>query len=91
MRPRAFRRHQAQAHMMRRVREKLAQCNYRRLLDADWLCEPRSMALFKEQPKRCAKPCCGSQRKWHGPRWQEQRQIVAAAAEIAFYVRSPQG
>lgn len=70
--------------MQRRLKERRAQNNSDYIFrNDDWLDEPRIMGMFKEQPKRCAKPCCGSQRYWHGPRWQEQRGIILGAIDIA--------
>lgn len=80
MRSRAFRRHQAYRHMWRRLKEDRNQ-HYDDLDCSCWY-DPHSMARFKEQPKLCSCWMCGNQRKWHGPRWQELRQLYAASLEM---------
>lgn len=66
-RSRAFRRHQAETHMWRRVKEDRNQ-HYR---DLSCPCyQPgKAMARFKEQPQVCSSPdCCGNPRrkgKWN--------------------------
>jgi len=58
---RALRRHQAQTHMVRRLKEDRNQ-HYSDLSCACWT-DPRAMARFKEQPKRCSCDACGNPRK----------------------------
>lgn len=63
MKGRAIRRHQAQAHMMRRVKEDRNQ-HYNDLNCACY--QPgKAMARFKEQPQRCSRQCCGNPRRWN--------------------------
>jgi len=81
MRSRDFRRHQAYRHMWRRLKEDRNQ-HYDQL-DCPCWGDPKTMARFKEQPKSCAKPCCGSQRYWHGPRPQELRAIYFSIRDLA--------
>ena len=68
MRSRAFRRHQTESHMWRRLKEDRNQ-HFENLTCSCWT-EPKAMARFKEQPKRCSRPeCCGNPRrigKWNG-------------------------
>lgn len=59
---RANRRHQADTHMRRRLKEDRNQ-HYRDLTCACWT-DPRAMSRFKEQPKVCSGPCCGNPRRW---------------------------
>lgn len=75
MRTRAFRRHQATRHMMRRLKEDRNQ-HYNDLSCPCWT-DMRRMARFKEQPKLCSKPwCCGNPREYYGPTIQERRHDV---------------
>ena len=75
MRNRAFRRHKANAKMMRRLRSDRNQ-HYRDLTCPCWT-DPRAMARFKEQPQLfCRCPMCSMdryERKSH-PRFSERRQ-----------------
>jgi hypothetical protein len=76
MRNRAFRRHQAERHMRRRLKEDRNQ-HYRKLDCPCWT-DPRIMARFKEQPQRCS--ChlgCGNVRGLYGLSIQERRQESA--------------
>lgn len=59
-RERAFRRHQATRHMMRRLKEDRNQ-HYNDLSCACWT-DPKVMARFKEQPKLCSCWMCGNVR-----------------------------
>ena len=61
MRNRAYRRHQTERHMMRRLKEDRNQ-HYENL---DCLCytEPKVMARFKEQPKLCNCFMCANPRR----------------------------
>lgn len=60
---RALRRHQAETHMNRRLKEDRNQ-HYNDLTCACWT-DPKRMARFKEQPKVCSKPwCCGNPRRF---------------------------
>lgn len=68
---RALRRHQAQSHMMRRLKEDRNQ-HYDDLKCACWT-DPKTMARFKEQPKLCGKSCCANRRQSEGPTIQELR------------------
>lgn len=63
MRTRAFRRHQTQRHMQRRLKE---DCN-QHYEDLGCLCwsDPAAMARFKEQPKHCSCwMCCNPRRSF---------------------------
>lgn len=71
MRNRAFRRHQTQRHMWRRLKEDRNE-HYRNLECPCWY-DPRAMARFKEQPQTCSRHCCGNQRKYYGDSIQERR------------------
>jgi len=74
MRERSFRRHQANRHMWRRLKEDRNQ-HYTDLKCAWWR-DPKAMARFKEQPQRCSGDCCGNQRRAYGrytPTLQELR------------------
>ncbi len=65
MRTRAFRRHQTQRHMWRRLKEDRNQ-HYEELNCPCWS-DPKAKAQFKEQPKRCSCWGCGNQRRaWGG-------------------------
>jgi hypothetical protein len=59
---RAMRRHQAQTHMMRRLKENRNQ-HYDDLKCPCWT-DGRAMARFKEQPQVCSCPGCGNPRRW---------------------------
>lgn len=61
MRTRAYRRHQTARHMNRRLKEDRNQ-HYRDLDCACWS-DPRAMAFFKEQPKRCSCWMCRNPRR----------------------------
>lgn len=61
MHDRGIRRHQAQSHMMRRLKEDRNQ-HYNDLTCACWTSK-KHMARFKEQPKVCSScRCCGNPR-----------------------------
>lgn len=60
MRTRAFRRHQTESHMWRRLKEDRNQ--HYRDLSCPCYTNQKAMAFFKEQPKRCAHLGCGNQR-----------------------------
>jgi hypothetical protein len=60
MRNRAFRRHQTQRHMWRRLKEDRNQ--HYNDLQCPCYTDPKAMARFKEQPQICSNPCCGNQR-----------------------------
>jgi hypothetical protein len=64
MRTRAFRRHQAQRHMRRRLNEDRNQ-HYNNLDCRCWS-DPKAMARFKEQPQLCSCWGCGNQRRAWG-------------------------
>jgi hypothetical protein len=65
MRVRSYRRHQADRHMWRRLKEDRNQ-HYDRLDCPCWT-DPRAMARFKEQPAVCSNPfCCGNPRRVRG-------------------------
>ena len=70
-RGRAFRRHQTDRHMRRRLKEDRNQ-HYRDLTCACWT-DPKVMARFKEQPQRCSCRGCGNQRYHEGPPARELR------------------
>lgn len=59
---RAVRRHQAESHMRRRLKEDRNQ-HYDDLRRFCWT-DPKTMARFKEQPKLCSLRCCGNPRRW---------------------------
>lgn len=61
MRTRAMRRHQADRHMWRRLKEDRNQ-HYNDLTCACWT-DLRVMARFKEQPKLCSCWMCGNPRR----------------------------
>lgn len=61
MRTRAFRRHQTQRHMWRRLKEDRNQ-HYDRLDCACWT-EGKAMARFKEQPPKPQCYCCCNVRR----------------------------
>jgi hypothetical protein len=66
-RSRAYRRHQANAKMWRRLKEDRNQ-HYEDLSCPCWH-DPKAMARFKEQPKVCSRPeCCGNPRRSKGPK-----------------------
>lgn len=71
MRTRAFRRHQTDRHMWRRLKEDRNQ-HYDNLTCSCWS-DPKVMARFKEQPQWCSYECCGNQRKAYGRSIQERR------------------
>lgn len=71
MRSRAFRRHQTQRHMWRRLKEDRNE-HYNDLTCPCWI-DKKAMAQFKEQPQRCSWQCCGNQRKHEGRTMQERR------------------
>jgi hypothetical protein len=58
--------------MKRRLKEDRNQ-HYNDLTCPCWT-DPRVMAFFKEQPKRCSCWMCGNQRDIYGPTVQERRQ-----------------
>jgi len=72
MRSRAFRRHQAECHMRRRLKEDRNQ-HYNDLDCPCWY-DPKVMARFKEQPKSCTCYGCRNWRQYEGPTIQERRQ-----------------
>lgn len=72
MRDRAFRRHQAERNMRRRLSEDRNQ-HYRDLNCPCWT-DPKVMARFKEQPKHCSCWMCKNLRALYGPTVQERRQ-----------------
>lgn len=71
MRSRAFRRHQAESHMWRRLKEDRNQ--HYDDLSCPCHSDRKAMARFKEQPQWCSRECCGNQRKWYGRSIQERR------------------
>lgn len=71
MRSRAYRRHQANRHMRRRLKEDRNQ-HYNDLGCGCWH-NPKVMAFFKEQPKRCSCWMCANRRRLEGPTMQERR------------------
>jgi hypothetical protein len=71
MRTRAFRRHQTDRHMWRRLKEDRNQ-HYNELDCPCWT-DPRAMARLKEQPKmQCA--CCSNPRR--GTRYEKPRRTL---------------
>ena len=71
-RTRAFRRHQTQRHMWRRLKEDRNQ--HYRTLDCPCWTDPAVIARFKEQPKQCSCWMCGNQRRMEGDTIQERRE-----------------
>lgn len=71
MRSRAFRRHQANRHMRRRLKEDRNQ-HYNDLTCACWM-DQKVMARFKEQPKLCSCWMCRNFRQNDGRTIQERR------------------
>ena len=61
MRSRAFRRHQADRHMWRRLKEDRNQ--HYNDLSCPCYTDGKAMARFKEQPKSCGKWCCANPRR----------------------------
>lgn len=80
-RSRAFRRHQSDSHMWRRLKEDRNQ-HYRDLTCACWR-PGKAMARFKEQPKLCSCDGCANRRRFDGPTMQEHRADDAYRAEDA--------
>ena len=76
MRSRAFRRHEADRHMRRRLKEDRNQ--HYDDLDCPCWTDPKVMARFKEQPQLCSCHGCGNQRRYEGPTIQERRQKASA-------------
>jgi hypothetical protein len=74
MRTRAFRRHQTEAHMWRRLKEDRNE-HYNDLSCPCWT-DKRAMARFKEQPKLCSCWMCANARTLEGPTIAEQRQLL---------------
>lgn len=72
MRTRAYRRHQSARHMWRRLKEDRNQ-HYDKLDCRCWH-DPKFMAFFKEQPKRCSCWSCANRRAHEGPSIGERRQ-----------------
>lgn len=62
MRSRAFRRHQADRHMWRRLKEDRNQ--HYNDLTCPCYTDGKAMARFKEQPKSCGKRCCANPRRF---------------------------
>jgi hypothetical protein len=71
MRTRAFRRHQTERHMWRRLKEDRNE-HYDDLTCPCWH-DPKAMAMFKEQPKRCSCWMCANRRKFEGDTFAERR------------------
>jgi hypothetical protein len=71
MRTIAFRRHQTDRHMWRRLKEDRNQ-HYNDLSCPCWT-DKKAMARFKEQPKQCGNDCCANQRRLYGRTLQERR------------------
>lgn len=71
MRTRAYRRHQTQRHMWRRLKQDRNQ-HYNDLTCPCWH-DPQVMARFKEQPQVCSCRGCGNQRRWEGAPHRERR------------------
>lgn len=77
MRDKAFRRHQTDRHMQRRLKEDRNE-HYNNLTCACWT-DKKAMARFKEQPQRCSSFCCGNQRHVYGRKIltiSERRQLL---------------
>jgi len=79
MRSRAFRRHQTNRHMWRRLKEDRNE-HYDNLQCPCWT-DKKAMARFKEQPQVCS--CCGNQRHAWGKKnltMQERRFLCEPAS-----------
>lgn len=77
MRSKAYRRHQTERHMWRRLKEDRNE-HYNNLTCSCWH-DPRAMARFKEQPQHCSGSCCGNQRHIWGKEqltMPEKRQLL---------------
>ena len=74
MRGKAFRRHQTEAHMWRRLKEDRNE-HYNDLSCPCWT-DKRAMARFKEQPKLCSCWMCRNRRQDEGPTLAERRQML---------------
>lgn len=79
MRTRAFRRHQTEAHMWRRLKEDRNE-HYNDLSCPCWT-DKRAMARFKEQPKLCSCWMCANARALEGPTFAERRQLLRMTDE----------
>ena len=82
MRNRAFRRHQTDRHMWRRLKEDRNE-HYDNLTCLCWT-DAKSMARFKEQPQQCSGTCCGNQRHAWGKEqltMPERRQLLRMSDE----------
>jgi hypothetical protein len=81
MRTRAYRRHQIERHMNRRLKGDRNQ-HYDDLNCPCWY-DPKAMARFREQPQICSCWGCGNQRRWEGLTMQERRSSIAYGKEEA--------
>ena len=82
MRSRDYRRHQADRHMRRRLKEDRNQ-HYRDLDCACWT-DPKAMARFNEQPQFCSRRCCGNQRRYEGAPIRERRFSLALSVRSSL-------
>jgi hypothetical protein len=80
MRTRAFRRHQSERHMSRRLKEDRNQ-HYRNLDCPCWQ-DPREMGRFKEQPKTCNRSCCVNPRR--NPLWKGEDRLTIQERRYAL-------
>ena len=71
MRNRAFRRHQIERHMWRRL--KVDHNQHYNDLDCSCWYDGRAMAEFKEQPKLCSCWMCANRRAYEGRTLQERK------------------
>lgn len=81
MRTRAFRRHQTQRHMWRRLKEDRNQ-HYEDLACRCWS-DPKAMARFKEQPKLCSCWGCGNQRRSFGRTHLTRQELVFVSEPLS--------
>lgn len=63
MRTRAYRRHQIESHLWRRLKSDRNQ--HYEWLDCPCWTDKKAMAKFKEQPKLCSCWMCGNPRSWN--------------------------
>lgn len=80
MRSKAFRRHQTNRHMWRRLKEDRNE-HYDSLQCPCWT-DPKAMARFKEQPQTCRGECCRNQRHVWGKEHRTMQELRFYSEEI---------
>lgn len=80
MHHRGVRRHQAESHMWRRLKEDRNQ-HYNDLTCPCWT-DRKAMSRFKEQPKLCSCYMCGNIRRMEGCTIQERRAFQVDVNEV---------